>query len=235
MEPLARGHGGKTLAATFVYGTHGNVPELIVKGGTTYRIVHDHLGSPRLVIDQSTGVVAQRLDYDEWGIVTLDTNPGFQPFGFAGGIYDSQMKLVRFGARDYDPHIGRWTAKDPIRFDGGDTGLYSYVLSDPINYFDPVGLINPLKWLRCAYYKIKCAKEATECAEVQRGIEKRAIDGDDVEKLLRLIESGGGSSADWEQFKKCFLQSKTCMKFLRFCGEAGLVNVPSGGPLERPR
>jgi RHS repeat-associated protein len=27
--------------------------------------------------------------------------------------------LVRFGARDYDASTGRWTAKDPIRFDGG--------------------------------------------------------------------------------------------------------------------
>jgi hypothetical protein len=32
--------------------------------------------------------LAQRLDYDAWGNVTTDTNPGFQPFGFAGGLYD---------------------------------------------------------------------------------------------------------------------------------------------------
>jgi hypothetical protein len=48
--------------------------------------------------------------------------------------------LVRFGARDYDPQIGRWTTKDPIRFDGGDTNLYGYVLNDPINFIDPSGL-----------------------------------------------------------------------------------------------
>ncbi len=44
-----------------------------------------------------------RLDYDEFGRVLLDTNPGFQPFGFAGGHYDPDTQLVRFGARDYDP------------------------------------------------------------------------------------------------------------------------------------
>ncbi|MDH5679538.1 MAG: RHS repeat-associated core domain-containing protein, partial [Nitrospinota bacterium] len=43
-----------------------------------------------------------------------DTNPGFQPFGFAGGLYDQHTKLTRFGARDYDAHAGRWTSKDPI-------------------------------------------------------------------------------------------------------------------------
>jgi hypothetical protein len=50
---------------------------------------------------------------------------------------------VRFGARDYDAETGRWTAKDPILFAGGDTNLYGYVLNDPISYIDPRGL-NPL-------------------------------------------------------------------------------------------
>lgn len=68
------------------------------------------------------------------------TNPGFQPFGFAGGIYDPDTGLVRFGARDYDAFVGRWTAKDPIRFDGGDSNLYVYVGNDPVNGFDPTGL-----------------------------------------------------------------------------------------------
>ena len=35
-----------------------------------------------------------------------DTNPGFQPFGFAGGMYDAATGLVRFGARDYDAETG---------------------------------------------------------------------------------------------------------------------------------
>jgi len=35
--------------------------------------------------------------------------------------------IVRFGARDYDPETGRWTAKDPIMFAGGDANLYGYV------------------------------------------------------------------------------------------------------------
>jgi len=87
-----------------------------------------------------TGVVAQRMDYDVWGVVTEDTNPGFQPFGFAGGIYDLDTGLVRFGARDYDPFVGRWTGKDPIGFRGGDYNLYGYVLADPINNIDPAGL-----------------------------------------------------------------------------------------------
>jgi len=116
----------------------------MIKGGVTYRIISDHLGSPRLVVNTSTGAVVQRMDYDDWGKVINDTNPGFQPFGFAGGIYDRDTGLVRFGARDYDPETGRWTAKDPIRFDGGDTNLYGYTFNDPINWTDANGMIAPI-------------------------------------------------------------------------------------------
>jgi RHS repeat-associated protein len=61
------------------------------------------------------------------------------PFGFAGGLVDGDTGLVRFGARDYDPQTGRWTAKDPILFGGGDTNLYGYVWGDPVNYIDENG------------------------------------------------------------------------------------------------
>jgi RHS repeat-associated protein len=80
------------------------------------------------------------IDYDSFGRVLTDTNPGFQPFGFAGGLYDADTGLVRFGARDYDAYTGRWTAKDPILFGGGLANLHSYVGSDPINRIDPTGL-----------------------------------------------------------------------------------------------
>jgi len=63
------------------------------------------------------------------------------PFGFTGGLHDQDTGLVRFGYRDYDPDTGRWTAKDPILFAGGDTDLYGYCLNNPINLIDPGGLI----------------------------------------------------------------------------------------------
>jgi RHS repeat-associated protein len=114
----------------------------MLTGGVIYRIFSDHLGSPRLIVNASTGQIAERIDYDEFGNVTTDTNPGFQPFGFAGGLYDQDTKLVRFGARDYDASIGRWTAKDPILFSGSDSNLYGYALNDPVNLTDPNGLDN---------------------------------------------------------------------------------------------
>jgi RHS repeat-associated protein len=79
------------------------------------------------------------LEYDSWGKVVSDTSPGFQPFGYAGGLYDRDTGFVRFGARDYDPETGRWTTQDPIRFEGG-LNLYGYVVQDPINLVDLNGL-----------------------------------------------------------------------------------------------
>ena len=142
LNPVAELDGSESVVSRFVYASKGNVPDYMVKGGVMYRVISDQLGSPRLVVNASTGAVVQRLDYDEFGQVITDTNPGFQPFGFAGGLYDRDTKLVRFGARDYDAETGRWTVKDPIRFAGGDTNLYGYVLGDPVNFIDPLGLIN---------------------------------------------------------------------------------------------
>lgn len=112
----------------------------IVKNDSTYALITDHLGSVRMVVNTATGAVAQRIDYDEFGNVVMNTNPDFQPFGYAGGLYDEATKLTRFGARDYDANIGRWTAKDPILFEGGSSNLYEYVINDPVNNFDLDGL-----------------------------------------------------------------------------------------------
>ena len=87
------------------------------------------------------GSVAQRLDYDAWGRITNDTNPGFQPFGFAGGLLDADTGLLLFGARSYDPTTARWTSRDPIGFSGG-LNHYAYVEGDPINNIDPSGLLS---------------------------------------------------------------------------------------------
>ena len=128
-----------TLKSRYIYGTQAHSPDYVIKNDVKYSLIKDHLGSVRIVMNAATGAVAQQLNYDEFGIVTQDTNPQFQTFGYAGGLYDSSTGLLRFGARDYDAESGRWLQKDPIRFQGGDTNLYVYVGQDPINFVDPSG------------------------------------------------------------------------------------------------
>ena len=140
LRPIAELNGAGAVVSRFVYATRLNVPDYLIKGGVRYRIVTDQLGSARVVVNTASGQVVQRVDYDEFGRVTLDTNPGFQPFGFAGGLQDLETGLVHFGGREYDPETCRWTTKDPIGFRGGGN-LYAYVSDDPINLLDPTGLI----------------------------------------------------------------------------------------------
>ena len=138
LAPIAQLDANNAVVATFVYGARPNVPDYMTSGGQRYRFVTDHLGSVRMVVRTTDGAVVQRLDYDEFGNVLADTNPGVQPFGFAGGLYDADTGLVRFGARDYDAVAGRWTAKDPSLFRGG-LNLYSYANNDPFNFIDVTG------------------------------------------------------------------------------------------------
>jgi RHS repeat-associated protein len=137
---VAQLDGANNIVSLFVYATHSNVPDYMIKAGINYRIITDQLGSPRLVVNVSTGQIAQQMEYDEFGNVLSDTNPGFQPFGFAGGLYEQITKLVRLGARDYDPETGRWTVKDPIKVRTNVTNIFGYASLDPVNLTDPSGL-----------------------------------------------------------------------------------------------
>jgi RHS repeat-associated protein len=128
------------IVSRFVYAGNGGSPDYMVRGGVVYRFVKDQLGSPRLIVDSATGLIAQEIEYDAFGRVVLDSNPGFQPFGFAGGLYDGDTGLVRFGARDYDAVTGRWTAKDRPGTLALQGNLYSYAFNDPVNLVDKQGL-----------------------------------------------------------------------------------------------
>jgi len=136
---LAVYDGSDNLIMRFEY-ADGRMPVAMTQGGSSHYLTYDQVGSLRLVADAS-GNVVKRVDYDSFGNIITDTDPSFViPFGFAGGLHDRDTGLVRFGLRDYDPDIGRWTAKDPALFYGGDTDLYGYCLNDPVKWMDPLGL-----------------------------------------------------------------------------------------------
>lgn len=143
LNPVVELDDSNAIVRIFVYGTRANVPDYMIQGSSKYRFITDPRGSLRAVVD-SSGTVVQRMEYDAFGnIVSQYLASGFDrvPFGFAGGIYDPETNLVRFGARDYDPVTGRWTAKDPLLFRSGDTSLYRYSQGDPINFVDTDGRV----------------------------------------------------------------------------------------------
>jgi RHS repeat-associated protein len=73
-------------------------------------------------------------------------------------LADYHTNLIRFGARDYDPSIGRWTSKEPLGF-GGALNWYVYVGNDPVNSYDVNGesveyLIDVLQKQLCEHSSI---------------------------------------------------------------------------------
>ena len=103
-----------------------------------YYYTRDHLGSVRELIS-STGTIFARYSYSDYGVRTYVQGSGSANFQYAGMYLHaaSGLNLTRF--RAYDPNSGRWLSRDPIAEKGG-IDLYGYVLNDPIDYFDPLGL-----------------------------------------------------------------------------------------------
>jgi len=136
---LAVYDGSDNLIMRFEY-ADGRMPVAMTAGDSRYYLVFDQVGSLRVITDSSGNLVKQ-IDYDSFGNILSETGSLALsvPFGFAGGLHDRDTGLVKFGYRDYDPDNGRWCAKDPIGFGGGDTDLFGYCMNDPVNLVDPTG------------------------------------------------------------------------------------------------
>ncbi len=141
LRPVAELDPSNALRSRFVFASGRNVPDFLWRDGVPFRILTDPRGSVRMVVNVVTGEVTQKMRHDAWGNVEEDTAPGWQPFGYAGGLHEPVTGTVRFGAREYDGKTGRWMQKDPIRFAGGDSNLYAYVQNDPLNFTDPSGML----------------------------------------------------------------------------------------------
>ncbi|MDG0816437.1 RHS repeat domain-containing protein [Bdellovibrio svalbardensis] len=111
-------------------------PDYVNYNGKQFRIISDQVGTPKMIVDSSNGQVVESFNYDEFGVSLDGKTSAIIPFGFAGGLSDSDTGLVRFGARDYSPIVGRWTNKDPSGFSGRMSNLYGYASFDPVNFID---------------------------------------------------------------------------------------------------
>jgi RHS repeat-associated protein len=154
LRPVVELDGIGAVVARFVYASGRHAPEYIIRGGNTYRVLSDQLGSARMAVNvANSSDVPFRADYSSFGEqIMLSGAADWMPFGFAGGMYDADTRLVRFGARDYDAMVGRWSSKDPIGFGGGQANVFAYVGNDPVNGIDPTGLAKDLQCLgECEY------------------------------------------------------------------------------------
>ena len=101
----------------------------------------DHLGSVR-VITGGSGTIQARNDYYPFGERIATSDPGMMNrWRFSGKEEQTLGNLgwLDFGARMYDPCLGRWTAQDPLAGKYPSLSPYSYCADNPMNLVDPYG------------------------------------------------------------------------------------------------
>ncbi|PWT88373.1 MAG: hypothetical protein C5B54_10720 [Acidobacteria bacterium] len=83
--------------------------------------------------------------YDTWGKLLNQTNEfsflGTQPFNYTAREI-APSGLIYNRARFNNPVIGRFISEDPVLWRGGSSNFYPYTGNDPVNFIDPLGLIN---------------------------------------------------------------------------------------------
>ena len=131
----ARFAGGRFVAREAADGGKAMVPMFHVT---------DHLGSVRAVVDGVSGEVVETNDYYPFGSRwNTATNLTDQTNRFRYNSKEEQFRFgtpyVDYGARQYDPVLGRWFAQDPLSEKYYGISPYAFCGNNPIRYEDVDG------------------------------------------------------------------------------------------------
>jgi len=102
---------------------------------------NDALGSPVAATD-SNGAILWKEDYHPYGSRIRKQNSDTNQAWYTGKHHESDIDLSYFGARWYDPNIGRFMAIDPVGFKEGNIhshNRYAYANNNPYLFIDPDG------------------------------------------------------------------------------------------------
>ena len=95
------------------------------------------LGSNIVLTDDDQNVLA-RYEYDVFGAIRSETGTSDNTRKFTGKEFDADSNLYYYGARYYDPYIGRFTQRDPV---GQGVNWYAYTANNPLARVDRNGLL----------------------------------------------------------------------------------------------
>lgn len=107
-------------------------------GSTRLYYALDSIGSVVGIFD-ANGAFTGGYSYDPYGKLrsaSSSTVISTNNIRYIGGYWDSSASAYRFGARYYDPSIGRFTQFDPT---GQEANPYAYAACNPISATDPTG------------------------------------------------------------------------------------------------
>jgi RHS repeat-associated protein len=111
---------------------------------TTY--FHTDRAGSVVAATNEAGVVLSRKDYAPFG-EQLNSPPGAERTSYTGKQHDDVIGLTHFGARWFDPEIGRFTGVDPVSFVEQRTmsfNRYLYAYDNPYKFVDPDGRLGYL-------------------------------------------------------------------------------------------
>jgi len=115
-------------------------PGISERRGTTSTYQLNGLKNTFAQSDANGGHVSSR-NYDAFGAVTSSSGTHQGPFGY-GGVFgyqtDPDTGLMLLGHRFYDPSVGRFLTRDPIK-DGRNWYGYGGGWANPVNSVDPTG------------------------------------------------------------------------------------------------
>ena len=106
--------------------------------------VTDHLGSVRAVVDGVSGAVVETNDYypfgSRWDVATSlkDDSNRFR-YNSKEEQFNFGTPYIDYGARQYDPVLGRWFAQDPLSEKYYGISPYAFCGNNPIRYEDVDG------------------------------------------------------------------------------------------------
>ncbi|ADB38157.1 RHS repeat domain-containing protein [Spirosoma linguale] len=114
----------------------------LVKKDTNYLAhyyLRDHLGNVRSVLDE-VGTVIQETEYYAFGLPIQRSGSDKNKYLYNGKEKQPETEWLDYGARMYDPSIGRWMVIDPLTEIFPSTSYYSYAVNNPTLFTDKYGL-----------------------------------------------------------------------------------------------
>lgn len=100
----------------------------------------DHLGNVRaVVVDDANATQVQTNDYTAFG-VAVSTDLSKNKYLYNGKELQDGTNWLDYGARMYQPELGRWMVPDPMAEKYYPISPYAYVANNPISYTDPNGM-----------------------------------------------------------------------------------------------